>query len=293
MLEAGKMNVIINPSGTIFNPVSVNNTIDSLSSGRTYGISDLYNHNDLWISFNHYTDFSSANPEELIEKINSVNREAGGFLKKARFLFITFGTARVYRFRKTGRIVSNCHKISASEFTSELLSVDEIVATWNKQLDRLSNLNPELKVIFTISPVRHWKDGAHGNQISKSVLFLSVEELLGHSSRPLYFPAYEIVMDDLRDYRFYAEDMLHPSMTAIEYIWNRFSSCFLDEKTRLKWEEITKITKALSHRIQSSQAADVSKFAGSMLSRIEMLEKKYPDVSFNREKSYFLNLTVS
>ena len=150
-------------------------------------------------------------------------KEASLFLKNAGFLFITFGTARIYRWKKTGLVVSNCHKIPSGQFTSELLSVKEIVELWTNQLDRLSELFPNLRVIFTISPVRHLKDGAHGNQVSKSVLFLAVEELLGHSSKPQYFPAYELLMDDLRDYRFYDDDMIHPSDSAINYIWEAFS----------------------------------------------------------------------
>jgi len=292
-LESGRMPVMINPAGTVYNPVSVCNTLNTITSGRIYKISDLYNHRGTWLSFNHYTDFSSDDPEAALEKINRKIKEAENFITESKYLFITFGTARVYRWKQSGRIVSNCHKIPAKEFTEELLSVKNVVSLWKKQLDTLSSMYPALKIIFTVSPVRHWKDGAHGNQVSKSVLLLAIEELLGHPSRPGYFPAYEIVMDDLRDYRFYDDDMLHPSETAVRYIWNAFSECYLDEKTKNLWKEVDGITKAVSHRIQSGSKAELNKFAGNMLTRIKAVEEKLPAISFDCEKTYFNDLLKS
>lgn len=290
-LETGRMPVMINPSGTVYNPVSVCNTLDTITSGRKYMISDLHNYKNTWLSFNHYTDFSSADPEKVLGRINSRNEEAGKFISDARFLFVTFGTSRVYRWKTSGKVVSNCHKIPASEFTNEILSVSEVVALWKNQLDRLKSLFPGLKIIFTISPVRHWKDGAHGNQVSKSVLFLAIEELLGHPSKPGYFPAYEIVMDDLRDYRFYSDDMLHPSAKAIEYIWNLFSDCYLDAKTKKLWMEISAITRAMEHKIQSASNSEIAIFAKNMLKKIEAVENTQQDIRLNREREYFKGLS--
>jgi hypothetical protein len=289
-LETGRMPVMINPSGTVYNPVSVCNTLDTITSLRKYEVSDLYNHNGTWLSFNHFTDFSSDNPESALENINKKIDEAGNFIHGAKFLFVTFGTARVYRWKQSGRIVSNCHKIPASDFTEELLTVKDIVSVWQSQLDRLKSMFPGLKVIFTVSPVRHWKDGAHGNQVSKSVLLLAVEELLGHSSKPGYFPAYEIVMDDLRDYRFYDDDMLHPSTAAISYIWDAFSDCYLDSETKKLWHEVAGISKAMAHKIQTTSEREISKFARNILARIMSVEAKLPGISFNNEKAYFNDL---
>jgi hypothetical protein len=288
--KSGHLPVMINPSGTVYNPVSVSNTVDFISSGVEYTIEDLYNHNGIWLSFNHYTDFSSENVNEVLVKINSSRNEAQKFISSSKFLFITFGTARVYRYRKSGKIVSNCHRIPSSDFTHELLPVNNIVTLWNEQLDSLKKLNPGLKVIFSISPVRHMKDGAHGNQVSKSVLFLAIEELLKHESCPGYFPAYEIVMDDLRDYRFYDNDMLHPSDSAVEYIWNAFSNCYFDNNTLALWQEISGITKAVSHRIQSQSGSQVKQFAETMISKIESVGRKIPSINFDVERDYFLKL---
>jgi hypothetical protein len=289
--EAGHLPVMINPSGTVYNPYSVSNTLDSITDGKDYSADDLYNYNGICLSFNHSMDFSSETPGKAIESINHGLAEARKFLTGARFLFVTFGTARVYRLKKTGKIVSNCHKIAAAEFTNELMSVNDIAALWKDQLDRLYKLFPLLKVVFTISPVRHWKDGAHGNQVSKSVLFLAVEELLKHPSEPGYFPAYELLMDDLRDYRFYDDDMLHPSSAAVDYIWNAFSECWFDSKTTDLWQEVNKITKAYNHRVQTGKRDEIKSFAEKIISRIDVISAKMPKIKLDNEKEYFLGLT--
>jgi hypothetical protein len=288
--ELGRMPVMINPSGTLYNPISVCNTIYSITGRKKYTSGDLYNYKGTWVSFDHYTDFSSSDREETLEKINSKSAEAMEFISRAGFLFITFGTARIYRWVRSGKIVSNCHKIPASEFTHELLGVDDITRLWTEQLESLKSLFPGLQVVFTISPVRHWKDGAHGNQISKSVLFLSVEKLLRHPSHPTYFPAYELVMDDLRDYRFYDVDMLHISELAVRYIWDAFCRCYFEKATIHLWQEVSKISKALSHNIYNNDSDQTRKFAENMLSRINEVNSRNPGVNLEKERDYFLNL---
>jgi hypothetical protein len=292
-MEKGKMNVMINPAGTVYNPASVSAAIDIITERREFKPDDLIQYDGVWHSFFHYTDFSSEDQVRALEKINKGAGEASVFLKSAGFLFITLGTARVYRWKKTGLIVSNCHKIPAANFSSELLAVDVIVDIWTKQLDRLKDLYPSLKVIFTVSPVRHLKDGAYGNQVSKSALFLAVEELLKHPSGPRYFPAYELMMDDLRDYRFYADDMIHPSAAAIDYIWEVFSGCYFDSDTSKIWNEAAKITGACSHRFNSDSKSGRKIFAEKMLKRIDILEIKVPGLNFSVERNYFHNLQTS
>lgn len=288
--EAGHLPVLINPSGTVYNPVSVSNTLDMITGKHTCTEKDLFNNNGTWLSFNHYTDFSADDPGKLLKTINDRSEKANKILSEAGFLFITFGTARIYRLNETGRIVSNCHKLPAKYFTHDLLGVNDIVDIWNLQLDKLKSLFPGLQVVFTISPVRHWKDGAHGNQVSKSVLFLAVEELLKHPSEPAYFPAYELVMDDLRDYRFYDEDMLHPSSSAADYIWNAFTDCYFNNETSDLYKEILKITKAVKHRIHSDSGSNLKEFAETMLRRINDILSRKPSVDFDSETKYFLDL---
>ncbi|MCX6325823.1 MAG: GSCFA domain-containing protein [Bacteroidia bacterium] len=290
-MEMGRMPVMINPAGAVFNPVSVCNTIDTIISGKEFVEDDLHYHDGTWLSFYHYTDFSSDDPVKVLDKINKKSKEALDFLRGARFLFITLGTARVYKWKKTGLIVSNCHKIPSALFEPELLTVNEIVTLWTTQLDRLYSHFPQLKVVFTISPVRHWKDGAHGNQVSKSVLFLAVEELLNHSVPPQYFPAYELVMDDLRDYRFYNDDMLHPSTAAIGYIWDAFSTCFMESKTMKIWNEVVNITKACNHRFNTDSTIKINNFAERMLKQISDIEGKVP-INLSHERNYFQNLLI-
>jgi len=286
----GKLPVMINPSGTLFNPVSVSDTLDIITGKKYFGIEDLHNHDGVWLSFSHNTEFSSEDPEKVVQRINRMTEEANGFLKSAKFLFITFGTARVYRWKETGLIVSNCHKMPSACFTPELLTVEDIVTVWKRQLDNLHIRYPDLKVVFTISPVRHWKDGAHGNQISKSTLFLAVEELLRHPASLGYFPAYEIVMDDLRDYRYYGADMVHLSETASDYIWNVFSESYLDSGVMGVWKEVVKITKALQHRLKKDAPGSTVKFAERILQQIEFVASKVPEVDLERERTYFNGL---
>lgn len=289
-MAEGKMEVFLNPSGVVYNPVSVGNTIDIILENRIFTKRDLYIYKGVNLSFSHYSDFTSEDPSIALEKINSSTIKANNFLKQARFLFITFGTARVYRFKESGFIVSNCHKLPASLFSREILTVEEITLAWYDILNKLHSFNSDLRVILTISPVRHWKDGAHGNQVSKSILFLAVEELLRHQSIEGYFPAYELVMDDLRDYRYYAEDMLHPSQTAVEYIWKAFTECYFEAETLNLWKEVNGITKARNHHILTDSSSGINDFADTMLKQIDAIERKISTPDFTEERSYFLKM---
>jgi hypothetical protein len=289
-LELGHMPVMINPAGTVFNPISVSNTLDAISEKKQFLSDDLHFHDGRWLSFLHYTDFSSEDPSLVLEKINASATEASDFLGRCKYLFVTFGTARVYILKQTGMVVSNCHKIPSSQFESKLLSVEEIVSLWTGQLDRLSEKFPGLNVVFTVSPVRHWKDGAHGNQVSKSVLFLAIEKLLAHNSSPKYFPGYELIMDDLRDYRFYNDDMLHPNDMAINYVWDAFAACYLDINTLNLWKEAVKITRAFNHRLINGSQSKRRQFADKILKQILGLRLKIPSIDLSREEEYFLKM---
>lgn len=290
-MEEGKMEVLINPAGAVYNPVSVANTVDIILEKRFFTEKDLHVYNGINLSFSHYTDFSSPDPAKTLEKINSSTLKAHDFLKHSNFLFITLGTARIFRFTGNNQIVSNCHKLPSSLFSREILSVGEIKTGWETLLSKLHSFNNELRVIFTVSPVRHWKDGPHGNNVSKSILFLAVEELLNNKAVEGYFPAYELLMDDLRDYRYYAEDMLHPSPTAVDYIWEAFSDCYFNSVTISLWKEIQGISKAVNHRFLSDSPEGKKDFADRMLKKISVIIKNNPEVNLEAEKNYFINLS--
>jgi hypothetical protein len=289
-MEMGHMPVMINPAGAVFNPVSVCNTLDTITNGKEFFAEDLHFYDGTWLSFYHYTDFSSEDPSVILEKINRRSKEAFEFLKRSRFLFVTLGTARVYKLKKSDLIVSNCHKMPSDQFESKMLTATEIVTLWTEQLEKLHFLFPQLQIVFTISPVRHLKDGAHGNQISKSVLFVAVEELLKHNAAPQYFPAYELVMDDLRDYRFYDDDMLHPSSSAIKYIWEAFTGCYLDNSTINTWKDVVKITKAFNHRFNTDSEIKKKSFAERILKQISDMKVKVPTMDLSMEEEHFLKM---
>jgi hypothetical protein len=287
--EAGKIPVMINPHGTLFNPVSVAMAINRILNGYHYTKDDLFFHNSCYYSLSHYTAFRSTDPADLTECLNLVNKEASGFLKRASFLFVTFGTAWLFDLRQSGTAVANCHKLPADLFNRRQAEVQEIVQLWLNTLDVIHRENPSLRVWFTVSPVRHMNDGAHGNQLSKARLLLAIEDLLDHPAAAGYFPAYEIFMDDLRDYRYYASDMLHPSDTGIQYVWEKFTGTFFNNATLNLWTEAEKITRSTQHRITVKDNG-ARQFAFSMLDKIRLLKKEAPFLDFNAENNYFISI---
>ena len=289
MAEA-KMKVLINPAGTMFNPVSVFNSIDLLLQGKSFTEKDLVFHDNLWHSFYHYTDFSSADPLQALSVINRSLENAREFLRQAKFLFVTFGSAIVFRFKETGMIVSNCHKMPSGLFSREMLKVEDVTRLWLPLLDSLKSFNPGLKTVFTLSPVRYLADGAHANQVSKSVLTLAIEEILSHQSAPGYFPAYEIFMDDLRDYRFYADDMVHPSAAGADYVFNIFRQTYFSDDTDKLYREVLEVVRARNHRIISPSSQSLKIFAESILKKIGRLTEINPGLDFEEEKAYFNSL---
>lgn len=238
----------INPCGIVYNPLSVADTIDLLLKGKEFSVSDLLENQGKWVSLRHHGSFSAATPEECLRKINDRLRDSADRLRQADVLLLTWGTAWVYRHRSSGLVVSNCHKFLAADFDRSRLEVDQIVAVYAELLERLWRLNPRLRVLFTVSPVRHWKDGAHGNQLSKAVLLLAVDRLVNQFEQVSYFPAYEIVMDELRDYRFYGEDMAHLSEVGVEYIWERFKENYMTLETQAIMKRVDKLVRVLEHR---------------------------------------------
>lgn len=269
-----KFNTDINPCGIVYNPMSAASVLKRLVEGRPFAPEELIEHNGVWQSLLHHGSFSSSDKGECLRQINSRLSEAAGKLKTTDLLILTFGTAWVYRNREDGKVVSNCHKIPASAFERFRLKPEEIVVEYMDLIGRLREINPKLKVVFTVSPIRHWKDGAHGNQLSKSTLLLAIDSLAGSLERVYYFPSYEIVMDELRDYRFYAEDMLHVTPQTVEYIWNRFKETYIDKKAEYFMVRIDKINKALAHRPSEAGNEKWLQLCAGMLKEMEKIENE-------------------
>ena len=289
-LQKVKFHVTVNPFGVLYNPVSVSGALKILISGSIFNHDDLFHYNGKYMSFSHDTSFSNSDSNVAIELINNSIIEGSEKLKSSSYLFVTFGTSRIYRLNSSGEVVSNCHKLPAAEFTREILSQDEIVKQWNELLADLKEFNPALKTIFTVSPVRHWKDGAHGNQLSKSILHVAIENIIAQNPGTSYFPSYELLIDDLRDYRYYADDMLHPSSRAVEYIWDFFKATYFDNQTIKLSDRILKIRKAFEHVTMTGDKEELKLFRDSMLDKIEEIVSANNEIDLSEEDEYFRNL---
>lgn len=283
-MESAKLPVIYNPSGVLYNPSSISINLRMLMSGRVYDKSYLELRDGLWISPDHHTSFSDTDSDRVLESINRSVREASAFLRRCKVLLLTFGTSWVYVYNKSNRVAANCHKIPQREFTRKLLSHEEIISDYGELINELKNFNPEISIIFTVSPVRHFKDGAFNNQVSKSTLFLAVNELLKGFDNTYYFPSYEIFMDELRDYRFYADDMLHPSQQGIAYVWERFCDTYINTENVIIISAVEKLKRAVAHRPFRTNTPAWIKFIDATLKQMEELELKHPFLDFSNEK---------
>jgi len=246
-LSNAGFSIDLNPFGIAYNPLSLSQNLNRLLDSKPYSTDELFIDNEVYHSFSHHSRFSGTDMNEVLSKINSRMEQSLAFLGIADLLIVTFGTAYVYRLQSTGKVVSNCHKQPDKLFIYNRLTIEEIVAEWNSLIVRLKAFNPSLRFLFTVSPIRHWKDGVHENQLSKSILLLSVEKIRQSHTLCDYFPVYEILMDDLRDYRFYAEDMLHPSSQAVDYIWEKFKEACFDAETIKKSKAFEKVQQSLNH----------------------------------------------
>lgn len=274
-LHNAKFPILINPLGTIYNPVSIANTIDLLLGTKPFDEQHVFFANGVWQSYYLHTSFSSISKDEVLQKFQAVKAEFQSKFKSLDYVILTLGTSWVYELKDTHQIVNNCHKTPASQFNRRRLSVAECASVLKDAIENLRKSNPNLQVIFTISPIRHWKDGAHENQVSKSTLFLAIEELQNSLQNISYFPAYELLMDDLRDYRFYADDMLHPSDLAIEYIWEKFSETYFSKETKDLIKRIDSIQKALEHKPFNAESEEYKLFLKKTNLEIETLQKNY------------------
>lgn len=281
-----KFRVDVNPFGILYNPLSITVALRRIISGGAFqeDSSELFFYQERWHSILHHGDFSHRDKHQVLNEINDRLASAHRHLLGTDLLILTLGTAFVYRTVAEGKVVGNCHKLPANNFVRTLASVDEIVSELSAIIEQLLKIRPSMQLLFTVSPIRHLRDGAHGNQLSKAVLLLAVERLMSiYPDSCGYFPAYEIMLDDLRDYRFYADDMLHPSSQAVDYIWERFSEyCFDNHEMELN-RRIEEINRALFHRPDDETSENYRNFIASTLEKIKKIHADYPYIDFERE----------
>ncbi len=286
-LQAGKFDVCINPFGIIYNPLSIATILERIINGKEFTESspEIFEHGEKWHSILHHGDFSRKTKEELLAAINTALGDAHRRITNTDILIITFGTAYVYTRKSDGLTTSNCHKLPASCFERRLLSIGEITEAMSNVLTPITTACPDIKIIFTVSPIRHLRDGAHDNQMSKATLLLAAEQLQKlYRHNTVYFPAYEIMLDELRDYRFYAEDMTHPSPLAVEYIWQKFSGTYISDSSHTLCKAIEEIDRALAHRPFDAGSNAYKEFVRATLKKIDAIEAQHPHLHFEKER---------
>ncbi len=277
LMERWMFPLTVNPFGVTYNPASISRQLEALMQKEAYVAEELNHHNELWFSFDHYTGFSSPERQKCLEGINRTFLHAKKELQQASVLVITWGTSWVYRYNPTGKVVCNCHKIPSGQFTRTRLSVNEILNLYSDVLTRLFDFNAGLKILLTVSPVRHWKDGAHGNQLSKASLLLATEALeLQFPGKVSYFPSYEITMDELRDYRFYADDMLHLNSIATGYIWDKFQKALVSDESQQIIGELEPLLKMEDHRSRENSSIAYKNSLSKRQEKRAGLREKYP-----------------
>ncbi|SHL55604.1 GSCFA domain-containing protein [Flavobacterium xanthum] len=271
----------INPFGIIFNPVSIEKIIQKAINTVLFTEKDIFFHNERWHCFDVHSDLSNPNKEDLLASLNALIKSTNQQISKSTHIIITYGTSWVYRNIESDSIVANCHKVPQKQFKKELLSVEGTEKSVANTIKLIHAVNPNCTIIFTVSPVRHIKDGFVENQWSKSNIISALHKTFDCQLSTInYFPSYEIMMDELRDYRFYAEDMLHPNQVAIDYIWKRFMETTISETAFPTMEEVERIQKSLSHKPFDPNSESHLKFESKVREKITKLESQYSFMKF-------------
>ena len=276
--------IMVNPCGILYNPVSIANSLTTLIEVKEFTSQDLFFHENQYHSFSHHGKFSGTDQEKVLDLINSKIKEGFEALKRCSHLFVTFGTSWVFKHKETGKIVSNCHKLPGILFDRYRLQVAQITEIWVPLIKQLVRLNPNLHIVFTVSPIRHLKDGAHDNQLSKSTLLLAIDDMVTEFGADLvsYFPSYELMLDELRDYRFYASDLTHPSDVAIELIKEKFETSLFDQEAKSISSEMAKLVKANNHRSQNFNNIGFQVFIKKNIDIALQIQNKNPFIDVER-----------
>ena len=288
-LQQAKFNTTASPTGILFNPESIARTIERFDraredKGSLPTIKELHQANGVWYNYDFHSSLSHIDADVALAQMSDAVMRGAEALAEAKVVIITFGTAFVYRLNESGDVVANCHKQPQRLFSREMLSAEDIVQRYNALLQ---GPLADKRVIFTLSPVRHLGDGLEQNSLSKATLRVAIAEIVAKNSNADYFPSYEIMIDELRDYRFYADDMAHPSALAVEYIWERFSRTALSEATLDAIKRIEHIMAAAEHRPFNPESDAHRAFCRKMLAECELLQRELPGVCLDSEKEYF------
>lgn len=282
-LEDRRFRARTNPFGILYNPVSMARGLDRLREGRPYQAGELFRHGGLWHSWDHHGRFSHPERDDALQSINRALQAGHRLLLQKPWLLLTLGTAWVYRLKDSGRIVANNHKLPASAFEKRLLNPQDVAAALD---DALAHL-PDARVILTVSPVRHLRDGLVNNQHSKATLLLAAHELCRRLERVHYFPAYELVLDELRDYRFFEADMIHPNAQAVDYVWERFLDTYLAEEARGAMQAVEQILQSVHHRTLHPGSEAHQRFCRTQLEHIQKLKNQYPGLDLDAFQAEF------
>ncbi|MCD6067004.1 MAG: hypothetical protein K0S33_1830 [Bacteroidetes bacterium] len=276
-----------NTHGILYNPASIAISLGDCLNRDLYSEADLFFAEDRWNSFQHHSRFSSQDKQQCLDSINDNIEKGHKALKESDFIFITFGSAYTYKHLSSGITVGNCHKVPQKEFQKILLNKEKIIETYTAFIEKIKTINPSITIVFTVSPVRYIRDGVAENNLSKAVLLQAVHELTNTFIDTVYFPAYEIVNDELRDYRFFEEDFVHPNRLAIQYVWERLMETSFSAESKTYTADLELILKAAAHKAFNPDSDSHKKFKAAHLRKCEEFEKCYPHTDLSEEKKHF------
>jgi GSCFA family len=287
IMKVLKFDVLQNPNGILYDPLSIATALHSYIENKPYHETDLFLLNELWHSWQHHSVFSGMNKDKVLQNINDSQSRAHEFLKSSTWFFITLGTSYNYHLKKSSEPVANCHKAPRDFFEKKLLSIEEIIRRLSDVIVELQTFNKNVKIVFTVSPVRHIRDGLVENNRSKARLIEAVHSLKEQFKNVFYFPAYELIIDVLRDYRFYKNDLIHPTDTATDFVFEKFCDTFLDEESLELLKEIKSVVNAVNHKPFQKESVAHKKFQHSQLDKIKIIKSRFPSIDFTDEEKFF------
>lgn len=282
-LQQRKFKVLVNPAGILYNPISIETLLLYAKGQILWDESDAIHHGGVWYSFDHHGCISAHDLKTLKEKIGHLHGQLRNFLIKSDYLFVTLGSAHVYERKDNHKMVANCHKVPGTFFTKKMLTLEQSVASLANLIDTVKSMAPQCQIVFTLSPVRHIKDGHHQNQLSKATLLLSIEEVVRNREDVYYFPSYEIVLDELRDYCFFGKDKVHLTEEAADYVYDRFEDWCMNAETQVLAQRCLSIQKDLAHRPFYPDSSEYQEHLNRISIKIQNLQKEYPFLDFTSE----------